>query len=64
MVHHNFGLFMNWTGAQKGEGYEYHLLAIAIATFLMIRGAGAASVDRLLYSSPAGSRKQASAQTA
>jgi putative oxidoreductase len=64
MVHHNFGLFMNWTGAQKGEGYEYHLLAIAIATFLMIRGAGAASVDRLLYSSPASSRKQASPQTA
>jgi putative oxidoreductase len=55
---------MNWTGAQKGEGYEYHLLAIAIATFLMIRGAGAASVDHLLYSSPASSRKQASPQIA
>jgi putative oxidoreductase len=64
MVHHNFGLFMNWTGAQKGEGYEYHLLAIAIATFLMIRGAGAASVDRLLYSSLASSRRQASPQAA
>ena len=64
MVHHNFGLFMNWTGAQKGEGYEYHLLAIAIATFLMIRGAGAASVDRLLYSSLANSGRQASPQAA
>jgi putative oxidoreductase len=52
MVHQQFGFFMNWTGTQKGEGYEYHLLAIAIAVFLMIRGAGAASVDRLL-SSPA-----------
>jgi putative oxidoreductase len=48
MVHHNFGLFMNWTGTQKGEGFEYHLLAIAIAVLLMIRGAGAASIDRLL----------------
>ena len=64
MVHHNFGFFMNWTGAQKGEGYEYHLLTIAVATFLMIRGAGAASVDRLLYSSPASSRRQASPQAA
>jgi putative oxidoreductase len=50
MVHHQFGFFMNWSGAQKGEGYEYHLLVMAITVFLMIRGAGAASVDRLLYS--------------
>jgi putative oxidoreductase len=48
MVHYQYGLFMNWTGAQKGEGYEYHLLVLAIAVFLMIRGAGAASVDRWL----------------
>jgi putative oxidoreductase len=48
MVHHQFGFFMNWTGAQKGEGYEYHLLVLALTVFLMIRGAGAASVDRLL----------------
>ena len=52
MVHHQFGFFMNWTGAQKGEGYEYHLLLLAALAVLMIRGAGAASVDRLL-SSPA-----------
>ncbi|MBV8478381.1 MAG: hypothetical protein JO266_05895 [Acidobacteria bacterium] len=26
VVHHNFGLFTNWTGTQKGEGCEYHLL--------------------------------------
>jgi putative oxidoreductase len=50
MVHHQFGLFMNWTGAQKGEGYEYHFLVLAITAFLMIRGAGAASVDRMLFS--------------
>jgi putative oxidoreductase len=64
MVHHNFGFFMNWAGTQKGEGYEYHLLTIAVAVFLMIRGAGAASVDRLLYSSLASSRRQASPQAA
>src|ERR1700690_1542595 len=29
MVHPHFGFFMNWTGAQKGEGYEYHLLVLA-----------------------------------
>lgn len=48
MVHHKFGFFMNWFGSQKGEGYEYHLLVLAITAFLLIEGAGAASVDRLL----------------
>lgn len=46
LVHHKFGVFMNWTGQQKGEGFEYHLLAIAIALVLMIKGSGALSVDR------------------
>jgi putative oxidoreductase len=45
-LHHNFGFFMNWTGTQKGEGFEYHLLVLAITAFLLIRGAGAFSVDR------------------
>ena len=54
MVHHQFGLFMNWTGTQKGEGYEYHLLVLAITAFLMIRGAGAFSIDRLLSSAKGG----------
>ena len=52
MVHGQFGFFMNWTGAQKGEGYEYHLLVLAATAFLMIRGAGAVSVDHLLSSRP------------
>ena len=51
MVHHQFGLFMNWTGTQKGEGFEFHLLVLAIAEFLIIRVAGAASIDRLWSSS-------------
>src|SRR6202051_2641052 len=48
MVHSKFGFFMNWSGTQKGEGFEYHLLALAITAFLMIRGAGAFSVDRTI----------------
>src|SRR5205085_5210822 len=52
MVHRQFGFFMNWAGTQKGEGFEFHLLALGITVFLIIRGSGAASVDRLL-SSPA-----------
>ena len=31
MVHAKAGFFMNWTGKQAGEGFEYHLLAIAPA---------------------------------
>jgi putative oxidoreductase len=52
MVHSRFGLFMNWTGQQKGEGFEYHLLAIAIAVVLMVKGSGAFSVDRALSARP------------
>ena len=48
MVHLGNGFFMNWFGSKQGEGYEYHLLAIAIAVALMIRGGGALSVDRVL----------------
>ena len=48
MVHSKFGFFMNWSGTQKGEGFEYHLLALAITAFLMIRGAGAFSLDRVI----------------
>jgi putative oxidoreductase len=47
-VHHSFGFFMNWAGTQKGEGFEFHLLVLAIVSFLVIRGAGAYSVDRVL----------------
>jgi len=48
MVHSQFGLFMNWSGQQKGEGFEFHLLAIAISVVLMVRGSGAFSADRAL----------------
>jgi putative oxidoreductase len=48
MLHWQHGFFMNWFGQQKGEGFEYHLLVMAIAAALMIRGAGAYSVDGAL----------------
>jgi putative oxidoreductase len=51
MVHMANGFFMNWTGTQKGEGFEYHLLAIAMSAALLLRGAGAFSVDRALSKS-------------
>ncbi len=47
-VHWQFGLFMNWFGTQKGEGFEYHLLAITIGVVIALRGSGALSLDRLL----------------
>lgn len=51
MVHMPNGFFMNWAGNQKGEGFEYHLLAIAMSAALLLRGAGAFSVDRALSKS-------------
>jgi putative oxidoreductase len=48
MVHAPHGFFMNWFGSQQGEGFEYHLLAIGMAVALMIRGAGALSVDGVI----------------
>jgi putative oxidoreductase len=47
-VHSSVGFFMNWAGTQKGEGFEYHLLVLAMTAFLMIRGAGAFSIDRAI----------------
>jgi putative oxidoreductase len=40
--------FMNWNGNQKGEGFEYQLLAIAIALAILIKGSGALSIDRVI----------------
>lgn len=48
MTHLPYGFFMNWFGTQGGEGFEYHLLAIALAIPLVIRGAGAFSLDRVI----------------
>jgi putative oxidoreductase len=48
MVHSHFGFFMNWMGQKKAEGFEFHLLAIALAVLVLVRGAGAFSIDRLI----------------
>ena len=48
LVHWKNGFFMNWMGNQKGEGFEYHILAIAIGLALVIRGGGRWSVDRAI----------------
>lgn len=47
-VHAGNGFFMNWAGNQKGEGFEYHLLAIGLALVVLIQGAGKASLDGLI----------------
>jgi putative oxidoreductase len=48
MVHASNGFFMNWFGNQRGEGFEFHLLAIAMALFAVVHGAGAFSIDRAI----------------
>ena len=44
-THLNNGFFMNWTGTQKGEGYEFHLLIIGLALATLIDGSGKFSAD-------------------
>jgi putative oxidoreductase len=39
------GFFMNWSGSQAGEGYEYHLLVIGLSLALMLNGSGRLSLD-------------------
>jgi putative oxidoreductase len=48
LVHLPNGFFMNWGGKQKGEGFEYHLLAIGMCIAVMIAGGGKWSVDRAI----------------
>lgn len=45
LVHLPNGFFMNWGGAPHGEGYEFHLLAMAMAVSLVIGGGGRSSLD-------------------
>jgi putative oxidoreductase len=50
-VHLKHGFFLNGFGDKQGHGFEYHLLAIALALTLVItlHGAGTFSLDRVLY---------------
>jgi putative oxidoreductase len=45
------GFFMNWSGRQKGEGFEFHILAASMAIVLISKGAGAFSIDRAVAKS-------------
>ena len=47
LVHSHVGFFMNWYGQYPAgtEGFEYALLAIAVAGYLVVKGGGRASVD-------------------
>ena len=47
-VHRQHGFFMNWSGNQGGEGFEYHLLVLGLAVALIVGGAGAWSLDTLV----------------
>jgi putative oxidoreductase len=48
-THFENGFFMNWFGAMPTgqEGFEYHLLAMALALVTMISGSGRWSLDRM-----------------
>jgi putative oxidoreductase len=48
MVHGKFGFFMNWMGQQAGEGFEYHLLAIAVLSTILISGPGRFAIGQFL----------------
>jgi putative oxidoreductase len=41
------GFFMNWYGNQKGEGIEFHLVALGAVIALLALGGGRFSVDAL-----------------
>ena len=57
-THLSNGFFMNWFGTLPAgsEGFEYHLLVLALAGIVALGGSGAWSLDRLLQRDrPAGS---------
>jgi len=58
MVDSSDGFFRHWSGAQNGAWFEFHFLVLAIAFFLIIQGAGAASVDRVLFPTTCESYRQ------
>ena len=47
-VHRKFGFFMNWYGDKQGHGIEYHVLVLALALTVVLKGAGAFSLDQVL----------------
>jgi putative oxidoreductase len=56
-LHIRNGFFMNWSGEQRGEGIEYHLLVIALGLVIFVKGSGALSVDQFLSRSSSSHKK-------
>lgn len=49
MAHLQNGFFMNWMNdPARGEGFEYHILMMALLLIVLIGGSGPASVDARL----------------
>lgn len=46
--HWDTGFFMNWSGEQPGEGFEYHLLVLGMSLGIISMGSGSFSVDKAL----------------
>ncbi len=44
----NDHFFMNWYSEQRGEGFEFHLLAIGLAIIVLLNGSGKFSIDNFL----------------
>jgi putative oxidoreductase len=50
LVHLKWGFYMNWyMEPQTGEGFEYHILIMAIITVLLIKGGGKWSLDLAIF---------------
>ncbi len=48
-THGSVGFYMNWYGTLPGEGFEYHLLVIALAGATVVNGTGAFSLDQVIW---------------
>ncbi|MEM7549286.1 MAG: DoxX family protein [Bacteroidota bacterium] len=49
-VHAQFGFMMNWFGQMEAgqEGYEYHILVLAMCAALAVLGGGRFSIDKMI----------------
>jgi putative oxidoreductase len=58
LTHAPAGFFMNWFGKLPAgtEGFEYHLLVVALAAVVAIKGSGALSVDRAISGDRVGAK--------
>lgn len=58
-VHRENGFFMNRSGTNAGEGFEYHIAIICLSLVLLLNGAGTFSIDKKMQKLLTG-KKQAS----